>query len=175
MKQIVRAPRRASSPTISAASPSDERRVPSASSVSGGFHIAISRARAGRAVAVDERDLVQPRQPLGELDGVGDRRAREQEARLGAVGVGDPPQPAQHVGHVRAEDAAVDVRLVDDDHREVGEEVAPAAVVGQDPHVQHVGVGEDEVRAPADLRALLARRVAVVDRGAHLLGQPEAR
>ena len=61
MKQIVRAPRRARWPTISAASASDERRVPSASSVSGGFHIAISRARAGRAVAVDERDLLQAR------------------------------------------------------------------------------------------------------------------
>jgi hypothetical protein len=47
MKQIVRAPRRTSSPTISAASPSDEARVPSASSVSGGFHIAISRRAPG--------------------------------------------------------------------------------------------------------------------------------
>ena len=130
-------------------------------------------ARARRAVAVDERDLLQARQLLGELDRVGDRRAGEQEARLGPVGVGDPPQPSQHVRDVRAEHAAVDVRLVDDDDREVGEEVAPLAVVGQDPHVQHVGVREDEVRAPADLRALLARRVAVVDRGPDLLGQPE--
>ena len=65
---------------------------------------------------------------------------------------------------MRAEDAAVDVRLVDHDQREVGEEVAPRAVVGQDPEVEHVGVGEHDVRAPADREALLARRVAVVDR-----------
>ena len=51
--------------------------------------------------------------------------------------------------------------------------IRPRRVVGQDPDVQHVGVGEDEVRAPADGQALLALGVAVVDRGAHLLGQPE--
>ncbi len=39
--------------------------------------------------------------------------------------------------------------------------------------MQHVGVREDEVRAAADLRALLARRVAVVDRGTDLLRQAE--
>ena len=65
---------------------------------------------------------------------------------------------------MRAEDAAVGVRLVDDDPAEVREEIAPALVVGQDPDVEHVGVGEDQVRAAADLRPVVARRVAVVDR-----------
>jgi len=92
----------------------------------------------------------------------------EQEARLGAVGAGQPPQPPQHVGDVRAEDAAVGVGLVDHDPAEVGEEVAPALVVGQQADVQHVGVGQHEVVATADRRPLLARRVAVVDR----LAQP---
>ncbi len=116
-----------------------------------------------RAVVVDQLERLAD-QPLGQLDRVGDRRRGEQEARLGAVGARHPPQPPQHVGDVRAEDAAVGVRLVDDDPAEVGEEVAPALVVGQDPDVEHVGVGEDEVVAAADRRALLARRVAVVDR-----------
>ncbi len=129
--------------------------------------------RAGRAVAVDERHVVEAGQALGELDRVGDRGAREQEPRLGAVGTRDPPQPPQHVRHVRAEHAAVDVGLVDDDDREVGEEVAPRAVVGQDPDVEHVGVREDQVRPPPDRRALLALRVAVVDRGPDLLLKPE--
>ena len=74
---------------------------------------------------------------------------------------------------MRAEHAAVDVRLVDDDDGEVREHVRPRVVVREDPDVEHVGVREDEVRAPADGGALLARRVAVVDRGAHLLAQPE--
>jgi hypothetical protein len=65
------------------------------------------------------------------------------------------------------------VRLVDHDDREVGEEVRPELVVGQDPRVEHVGVGQDEVRPAADRGALLARRVAVVDRRAHGLAEPE--
>ena len=87
---------------------------------------------------------------------------------LGAVEAGDPAQPAQHVGDVGAEHAAVGVRLVDDHPAEAGEEVAPALVVGQDADVEHVGVGEDQVRAAADRRAVLARGVAVVDRVAKL-------
>ena len=39
--------------------------------------------------------------------------------------------------------------------------------------MQHVGVGQHDVGALADLRARLARRVAVVDRRAHALGQAE--
>ena len=162
-KQIVRTPCETSSASRSAASERAERRVPLALSISGGFHIAISRPLRGRAVVVDQLERLAD-QPLGQLERVGDRRRGEQEARLGAVGPRDPAQPAQHVGDVRAEDAAVGVRLVDDDPAEVGDEVAPALVVGQQADVEHVGVGEDEVVAAADRRALLARRVAVVDR-----------
>jgi hypothetical protein len=56
------------------------------------------------------------------------------------------------------------VCLVDHDPLEIGEEVAPALVMGEHPHVEHVGVGEHEVRAPADRRPIVARGVAVVDR-----------
>ena len=82
---------------MSAASPSAERRVCSASSVSGGFHIAICARGAGRAVLVDVGEVVQPGQPLGQLDRVGDRGARHQEARRRAVGGADPAQAAQDV------------------------------------------------------------------------------
>ncbi len=70
---------------------------------------------------------------------------------------------------MRAEDAAVHVRLVDDDVAEVVEDVAPAVVVREHAHVEHVGVREDEVRPLADLPAPLGRRVAVVDRLAQAL------
>ena len=132
----------------------DDRRVPHRDRALGG----------GRAVAVDDRHVLEPGQPLRELARVGDRRRRQQDPRRRAVGVADPPQAPQHVRDVRAEHAAVDVRLVDHHHREVREEVGPRGVVGEDPQVQHVGVGEDDVRPPPDRRALLARRVAVVDR-----------
>ena len=126
-----------------------------------------------RAVDVDQAEVLQPRQALGQLDRVGDRGGGEQEARGRAVGGGDPAQAAQDVGDVGAEHAAVDVRLVDDDDREVREQLGPGGVVGEDSDVEHVGIGEHDVRAPANVRARLARGVAVVDRRAHLLGQPE--
>ncbi len=68
-----------------------------------------------------------------------------------------------------AEDAAVDVGLVDHDVAQVLEDVSPAVVMGQEPDVQHVGVREDEVGPFPDLPALLGGRVAVVDR------RPQAR
>jgi hypothetical protein len=100
--------------------------------VSGGFHIAIVR--------------LVPGEPLGELARVRDRRGREHEPRRRPVQLAHAPQPPQHVRHVRAEDPAVDVRLVDDHELQLAEEPRPRRVVGQDPEVQHVGVGEDHVR-----------------------------
>ena len=118
------------------------------------------RAARGAPSRSTRRDVLEAGQALGQLDRVGDRRRGEQEARLGAVGRGDPPQPPQHVGDVRAEHAAVDVRLVDDDDGEVGEEVAPGGVVGQDPDVQHVGVGEDTTLARRRIAARSPRGVS---------------
>ena len=129
-------------------------------------------ARADVSLIDDGRGL--SRQLERELARVRDRRGREQELRLGVVDPREPPQPAEHVGDVRAEDAAVDVRLVDDDVAEVREHVSPAVVVREDADVEHVRVREDDVRPLADLPAALARRVAVVDRGAEPL-QPELR
>jgi hypothetical protein len=43
-----------------------------------------------RGVVVDQREILQPGKAFGELDRVGDRRAREQEPRLGPVVRGDP-------------------------------------------------------------------------------------
>ena len=132
--------------------------------------------RPRRAVAVDVREAVDARQVLGQLDRVGDRRGRHQDQRLAPrVGDAHAPQPPQDVAHVRPEDAAVDVRLVDHHDVQVHEEVRPRRVVGQDPGVQHVRVGQDQVRALADRAAVLALGVAVVDRRAHGAAQPERR
>ena len=169
MKTIVRAPPLTSSASRSAASASAERRERERRVGDRRVPHRDRLLRARRAVAVDHGDVVEPGQALGELARVGHGRRREQEARLGPVRGRDPPQPPQHVRDVRAEHAAVDVRLVDHDDREVGEHVRPRPVVGQHAEVEHVRVGEDHVRAPADLRPLLARGVAVVDRGAGAL------
>ena len=124
----------------------------------------------GRVAVDDGRRLAG--QLERELACVRDRRRGEQELRLGVVDPRESSQPAQDVRDVRAEDAAVDVRLVDDDVAEVREDVSPAVVVREDADVEHVGVREDDVRPLADLPAPLARRVAVVDRRAETL-QPE--
>ena len=164
-KQIVRRPRptspassRDASPSALARSPSsgvEERRVPERDRPLG----------ARRRVVLDDGRLLAG-QRARELAGVRDRRRGEQELRLGAVDPREPAQPPQDVRDVRAEDAAVDVRLVDDDEAEVVEEVAPQVVARQDADVEHVGVREHEVRPAADLPAPLGRRVAVVDRRA---------
>ena len=98
-----------------------------------------------RGVVGDDAD-VEAREPRRELAGVRDRRGGEHEDGLGVVGEREPPQPPEDVPDVRAEDAAVDVRLVDDDETEVVQRVAPPIVVGQHADVEHVGVREDHVR-----------------------------
>jgi hypothetical protein len=122
-----------------------------------------------RGAVLSDHGEVEARQVARQLAGVGDRRRGEDELRVGAVDPCKPPQAPEDVAHVRAEDAAIHVRLVDDDIPEVGEHVAPAVVVRQHAHVEHVRVGQDQVRPLADLPAALALCVAVVDRRAHVL------
>ena len=126
---------------------------------------------ARRGVVADHGRL-DTQQARAELARVGDRRRGEQELRVRAVDPREPPQPAQHVRDVRAEDAAVDVGLVDDHVGEVREHVAPAVVVREHAHVEHVRVGEDQVRPLAHLPAAVGGGVAVVDRRTQL-GEPE--
>ena len=119
----------------------------------------------GRVPLDDGRPLSGER--LREVARVRDRGRGEQELRARVVHAGEPAQAPQHVGDVRAEDATVDVRLVDDDEAQVVQDVAPAVVVREHADVEHVRVREDEVRPLAYLPARLGRRVAVVD------GRPE--
>ena len=166
-KQIVREPLMTRSASSSAVSERTERRASTSRPRRADSR---SRSAARRAGAPSESTIANglPAEPAGELHRVGDRRRGADEARLGAVDPGDPLQPPQHVGHVRAEHPAVGVGLVDDHAAQVGEEVSPALVVRQHRHVEHVRVGEHQVRAAPDPRAIVPRRVAVVDRVAEL-------
>ena len=163
-KQIVRRPCSTKVASSRDASPSELARTPRSGSSSSGFQRAIVRSVARCGVAVDDfRRFAEQR--LGQLRRVRDGRGGEDELRLGAVRPREPAQPPEDVRDVRAEDAAVDVRLVDDDVAEVREHVAPAVVVREHAHVEHVGVRQDRVGPLADLPAALALGVAVVDRG----------
>ena len=166
MKQIVRAPAVISSASSSAASASAEARTPSCSSSSGGFQIAVRREGSGAVSLSTSLMSGRPVRPSASSTGLAIVALASRKRGLDAVEGGRAPEPAQHVGDVGAEHAAVNVGLVDDDEREVREQVRPGGVVGQDPDVQHVGVGDHEVARRRICGALLAWGVAVVDRGA---------
>ena len=167
-KQIVRRSRWTSAASSRDASPSALARRPSSASSSGGFQSAIVRSARG-AASSPMTVASTPSSECASSPGFAIGRGGEDELRIGAVDPREPAQPPQHVGDVRAEDAAVDVRLVDDDVAEVVQHVGPEVVLGQHADVEHVRVGQDQVRPLADLPAALLRRVAVVDR------RPDAR
>ncbi len=134
-------------------------------------HLAVDQRRvvedeaplaARRPASIHELHPLALQQALGQLGRVGDGRRGAEEAGRGAVEVADPLQPPDDVRHLAAEEAAIGVELVDDDELEAGEELAPARVVGQDPGVQHVRVGQDDVPALADGGPLARRRIPVV-------------
>ena len=166
----VRAPRSTRSASRSAASAAAERRSGApcspVRSVSGGSQRANVAPGRGRAVVGDrlDRGADQPARGGGRI---GDRRRGQHEHRIGAVAAADPPQPPQHVPDVRAEDPAVGVALVDDDVGHPAQGARPLLVRRQDPAVEHVGVGHDPARVPADPVPLLAGGVAVVGGRAH--------
>ena len=116
----------------------------------------------GRAVASISANVLEAGQALGQLDRVGDRRRGQQEARLGAVRGGDP-RAAGAARWPRASRTRRGRRAPRRPRRpQVGEQVGPGGVVGQDADVQHVGVGEHDVGAacgsPRAPRAACRRR-----------------
>ena len=120
------------------------------------------------AAAVDQLQVGNLQQPLGQVQWVADGGGRAEEARRRAVELTDPLQAAHHVGDLGAEHAAVGVQLVDDHVLQRREEAPPPRVVGQDAGVQHVGIGEHDVARLPDLCAPPRRGVAVVGVGADL-------
>jgi hypothetical protein len=115
------------------------------------------------AVAVDEA-RGSPGEHLGELRGVPDRRGAAHDDRMAAVMRTDAQQPAQDVGDVAPEHAAVRVQLVDDDELELLEQLEPLGVVGEDGRVEHVRVAHDDLAGGADGGPDGRGRVAVVRR-----------
>ena len=81
--------------------------------------------------------------------------------------VAQAPQSPQHVGDVASEHAAQHVEFVDDHVCEVGEEPGPLVVAGEDPGVEHLGVGEHHVGVRPDPPAFRRGAVTVVGGGHH--------
>ena len=168
MKQIVRAPAAISSENTSAASYSAEPRSPSSSSSSGGFHIATRRsARWGAPSCVDQVEVAPGR------SGARPARAgwRSWRSRAGTAARCRGSRRRRRsrrstLRDVRAEHAAVDVRLVDDHERQVGEQVAPGGWWGRIPTWSMSGLVRIRLLRLRIAARSRARRVAVVDRRA---------
>ena len=119
-------------------------------------------AAVGRAVVIHHVERL-PDQSFGVLGGVGYRRRTKYELRTAAHQSAQPSEPSENVRYVRAEDAAIDVRLVQDDVLQPAQRPIPGAMVGQDSEVQHIRVGYDDVRAAADSGPVRSGGVAVED------------
>ena len=127
---------------------------------------------AGGRAALVQLDHRLPGEPLRQVARIGDGGGGHDELRRGPVVPADALEPAQHVGEMAAEDAAIGVQLVDHDVLEVLEEVHPLGVMRQDPRVQHVGIGQHQVRPRAHRAARVLRRVAVVGEHPHVGQRP---
>ena len=138
--------------------------------------VASTRARARNAASRRRRSArpARPHSSLASSPGLPIVALGEAERRVGAVVLAQSSQPAQHVRDVAAEDAAQRVQLVDDDVAQPHEERGPALVRRQDPHVQHLGVGEHDVGVLAGPRAVVAGGVAVVGDRAQPGHEPRA-
>jgi hypothetical protein len=73
-----------------------------------------------------------------------------------------------------AKDAAQRVQFVDDDVAQPHEERRPPLVRRQDPHVQHLGIREDDVRVLTRPAPVVGVGVAVVRDGAQTGNEPRS-
>ncbi len=120
---------------------------------------------AGRRARFGDRMHAILDQRLGMRLRVADRRRAQDELRLRPIERADALEPAQYVGDVAAEHAAIGMHLVDHHVLQVLEELRPLGVMRQDALVQHVRVGDDDVAVQADRLARVARRVAIEGEG----------
>ena len=97
-------------------------------------------------------------QLLDVLAGVGDGGAGDDELRGAPIlALAHAPQPAQHQRGMAAEHAPIRVPLVHHHVAQVGQEAPKLAVHGQHAAVEHVGVGDQQVRPVPDLRPIILR------------------
>ena len=129
----------------------DERRVPQG-----------EQALAVRRCVIGDRRDVQTAQRRRQGRRLADGRRREDERRVGAQVVAEPPQAPEELGDVAAEHPSEGVQLVHHHVAQAHEERRPPAVVGQQPGVEHVGVGQHHRGVGSREGALLGRGVAVV-------------
>ena len=163
-KTIVWRSARMKARAIRSTSPYVLPRMPRCASTTGGLRHHASRA-GGCPGVVDDRDR-PAREGLGQDARPSDGGGAEDQLRVAAVVRAEAEEAPQDVGHMAAEDATVEVGLVDHDVAQLFEELEPLRVVRQDGRVEHVGVGQHDLAGGADRGAHGGRGIAVVDSGA---------
>ena len=93
---------------------------------------------------------------------IGDGGTAENELRMTAVELAQAHQPAEHIGQVAAEDAAVGVDFVNHDIPQVLKQLDPLGVMGQDAGMQHIRVGHHDVACLPHGAAGCGGRIPVV-------------
>ena len=129
---------------------------------------------ARRAVALDDRD-VAPRELAQVFGGIGDGGARRDESWVRPVVSRDADEAPQDVRHVRAEDSAERVHLVQHHISQAAEEVDPLRVVREDPLVEHPWIGDDHISPLAQRAPHRGGGVTVVGEAAELARAAHAR
>ena len=102
---------------------------------------------------------------LRQLPGVGNRGGTADKLGPAPVKSAQALQPAQHVGQVGAEHAAVGVDFVDDDILQVFKQLDPLGMPRENGRMEHIGVGDDNMARLPDGTAGCDRGVAVVGIG----------
>ncbi|GBC97077.1 hypothetical protein HRbin16_02896 [bacterium HR16] len=96
--------------------------------------------RTRRTVLLNQR-AGQSRERLRRLLRVADCGGGEDKLRTCPVKLRQPTQPAQHQRHMRAKHATIGVHFIHYHIPQFAQETRPGGVVGQDTHMQHVGIG----------------------------------
>ena len=78
----------------------------------------------------------------------------------GAVNFAQPAQPPQDQGHMRAENAAVDMGFIHHHISQAAQKARPGLMIGQDAEVQHIRVGKEDPGVLFDLRPLSSAGVS---------------
>ena len=127
--------------------------------------------RRWRSVFFDHLDLAL-NQLRRQLSRICNRRRAANELWPRAIKPRDAVEPSQHICEVTPENAAVGVKLIQDDVTQILEYPRPPRVVRQNPGVQHVRIRQDDVAALADGLARVRSRIAIVGERAKAIVEP---